>query len=213
MKVSIVLSFLATLLICEAALAQAQRLQITSFSVGPDQTLTYPDSSSGANQLAGFADEHTTFFPPAASGAPYLVFGAAATSATTAGIWGAVVLQTTDLKTFDFAPGYSFPELAAPLPFSRCNPSQDTEFDEGYAAPGSVVQDPTMPAGNLIMLYEAENHCPGGVHQEPFYATVGFARSSDNGKTWPAPANGAMGGPSRHPVVQSPEPQPTAPHG
>ncbi|HEV8042421.1 MAG TPA: IPT/TIG domain-containing protein [Bryobacteraceae bacterium] len=184
-----------------------------SFAVGPDQTLTYPHSSSGANQLAGFADEHTTFFPPAAAGDPYLVFGAAATSATATGVWGAVVLQTTDLKTFDFATGYSFPVLAAPMPFSQCNPSDNSEFDENYAAPGSVLQDPTLPPGNLIMLYEAENHCPGGVHQGPFYATVGFARSSDNGKTWPAPQNGALGGPTRFPVIQSPEPQPSVPHG
>jgi uncharacterized protein (TIGR03437 family) len=187
---------------------------VKSFVVGPDQALTYPDGSSGTNQLAGLADEHTTFFPPAVPGGPYLVFGAAVTTATAPGIWGAVVLQTTDLKTFEFAEGYNVPEvLAAPMPFGKCNPSNDTEFDENYAAPGSVLQDPTMPAGNLIMLYEAENHCPGGVHQEPFYATVGFARSSDHGKTWPAPANGVSGGASRHPVVQSPEPQPTTAHG
>ena len=46
-----------------------------------------------------------------------------------------------------------------------------------------------------------------------FYGSVGFARSSDNGKTWPAPEIGALGGPSRHPILQSPEPQPTVPHG
>ena len=107
---------------------QTPSLQIKSFSVGPDQTLTYPDSSSGANQLAGFADEHTTFFPPAASGAPYLVFGAAAAAATSSGIWGAVVLQTTDLKTFTFATGYNFPVLTSPMPISKCNPTDDTDI-------------------------------------------------------------------------------------
>jgi uncharacterized protein (TIGR03437 family) len=195
--------------------AQHAAIQIKTFTVGPDEALTYPDSSSGANHLAGLADEHTTFLPPVVSGAPYLVFGAAVTSATSAGDWGVVVLQTTDLKTFDFATslGYNFPELTSALPFSKCKLSDNTEFDENYAAPGSVVQDPTMPAGNLIMLYEEENHCPGGVFQQPFYATVGFARSSDNGKTWPAPQSGALGGPSRHPVLQSPEPQPAVPHG
>jgi uncharacterized protein (TIGR03437 family) len=159
------------------------------------------------------ADLHTTFFPPAASGAPYLVFAAAATSTTSTGNWGAVVLQTTDLKTFTFATGYNFPVLTSPNIFNKCNPSDNTEFDENYAAPGSVVQDSTLPAGNLIMLYDAEQHCPGGVWQSDFYGTVGFARSSDNGKTWPAPVNGVSGGPSRHPVIQSPEPQPTVPHG
>ena len=124
-----------------------------------------------------------------------------------------MVLQTTDLMTFDFAPGYNFPVLTSPNLFTECNPTYDTEFDENYAAPGSVLQDPTLPAGNLIMIYDAEQHCPGGVWQSPFYATVGFARSSDNGKTWPAPESGALGGPSRYAVLQSSEPQPTVPHG
>ena len=91
-------------------------------------------------------------------------------------------------------------------------PADDTEFDENYAAPGSVLQDPTLPAGNLIMIYHAENHCPAGMWQMPFYATVGFARSSDNGKTWPAPDSGPLGGPSRYAVIQSSDPLPTSPH-
>jgi len=191
---------------------QKPSLRIKSFSVGPDQTLTYPNSSSGANQLSGFADEHPTFFPPAASGAPYLVFGAALVSS---GIWGAAVLQTTDLKTFTFASslGYNSPVLSSPVSYPQCNPTYDTTWDENYAAPGAVLQDPTLPAGNLIMLIDAEQHCPGGVWQSPFYISVGFARSSDNGKTWPAPEIGALGGPSRHPILQSPQPQPTVPHG
>jgi uncharacterized protein (TIGR03437 family) len=102
--------------------------------------------------------------------------------------------------------------MAPPTAIDQCNPTYQTEFDGNYAAPGSVVQDPTLPPGNLIMLYEAENHCPGGVNQQPFYATVGFARSSDNGKTWPAPQNVPSGGPSRFPVLQSPDPQPSVPH-
>jgi hypothetical protein len=103
--------------------------------------------------------------------------------------------------------------LTSPNRFSKCNPSDDTEFDENYAAPGSVVQDPTMPAGNLIMVYGAEQHCPVGVWNRDFYGTVGFARSSDNGKTWPAPVNGVLGGPRRHPILQTLQPQPTVQHG
>jgi hypothetical protein len=190
---------------------QTPPVLITSFSVGPDQTLTYPDSSSGANQLAGLTDQHATFFPPVTSGAPYLVFGAASAGAGT-GIWGAVALQTTDLMTFDFAGGYNFPVLTSPNQFTECNPADDTEFDENYAAPGSVLQDPTLPAGNLIMIYHAENHCPGGMFQSSFYATVGFTRSSDNGKTWAAPESGPQGGPSRYAVLQSSDSQPTPPY-
>ena len=43
--------------------------------------------------------------------------------------------------------------------------------------------------------------------------SAGFARSSDNGRTWPAPALGLLGGLSRHPVLQISLPQPPAPHG
>ena len=43
----------------------------------------------------------------------------------------------------------------------QCNAAWANTFDENFAAPGSVVQDPTLPPGNLIMVYEAENHCPG----------------------------------------------------
>ena len=203
-----------------AAFAQQTPLQIKSFSVGPDQTLTYPDSSSGAkNQLAGLVDDHTTFFR-AASGDPYLVFGGAL-AGLSSGVWGAVVLQTTDLTTtdlttFDFAPGYNFPVLTSPNRFTQCDAydiaTANTEFDENYAAPGSVLQDPTLPEGNLMMIYHAENHCPGGVFNRLFYATVGFTRSSDNGRTWPKPEGGPLGGPSRYAVIQSADPQPPAPH-
>jgi uncharacterized protein (TIGR03437 family) len=183
-----------------------QRLQIKSFSVGPDTTVSYPNT-----KIPALPDEHTSFLPPTSSGGPYLVFGAA--TAGPGDPWGAAVLQTTDFANFTFPAGYNFPLLASPLLFGQCTPPADnTTFDENYAAPGSVVQDPTLPPGNLIMLYEAENHCPGGVYQFPFYTTTGFARSSDNGKTWPAPVIGELGGPSRHPILQPPELQPTGPH-
>jgi hypothetical protein len=189
---------------------QTSHLQIASFSVSADQSLTYPHSPP-APYLDDLPDEHTTFLPAASGSSSYLVFGA---SRISGGTGGAVVLQTTDLKTFTFATslGYNPQVMAPPIDIMACNSSLDTEFDEGYAAPGSVVQDPTLPSGNLIMLYEAENHCPGGVNHLPYYATVGFARSADNGKTWPAPANGPQGNAARHPVLQSDEPPPSVAH-
>jgi len=189
---------------------QTPKLQIKSFSVGPDQAVNYPNNPANPGYLIDLPDEHTTFMPPTASGAPYLVFAA---SNISGGNWGAVVLQTTDLKNFDFVQGYNHEVLTAPLQFGQCPSAWANTFDENYAAPGSVVQDPTLPAGNLIMVYEAENHCPGGVNQIPFYATTGFVRSSDNGKTWPAPVSGVAGGPSRHPILQSSDPPPSTPHG
>jgi uncharacterized protein (TIGR03437 family) len=194
-----------------AGLAHAQNLGVKSISVSSDQTLTYPAGPANPPYLVDLPDEHTTVFPPAAGSSTYLVFGA---SKLSGGSGGAVVLQSTDLKTFDYATalGYSRQVMAPPQPIDQCNPTFQTEFDGNYAAPGSVVQDPTLPPGNLIVIYEAENHCPGGVYNPEFYATVGFARSSDNGKTWPAPINGPNGGPSRHPVLQNSIPQPTAAH-
>jgi uncharacterized protein (TIGR03437 family) len=182
--------------------------QIASFSVSGDQKLTWPNAAP-APYLDNLPDEHTTFIPPASGASPYLVFGAARISG---GNNGAVVLQTTDLTTFTFAAGYSPQVMNPPVQFTSCNPTYDTEFDENYAAPGAIVQDPTLAAGNLMMFYEAENHCPGGVNQQPYYASVGFARSSDNGKTWPAPANGPLGNASRHPVLKSPDPEPSTTH-
>jgi hypothetical protein len=172
---------------------------IKSFSVSADQPLTWP------NSLANIPDEHTTIVPPAAPSGPYLVFAA---SKITGGTGGAVVLQTTDLATFTFADGYNHQVFAPPVDIAQCNSTYATEFDENYAAPGTVVQDPTLPAGNLMMFYEAENHCPGGVNQQPYYATVGFARSSDNGKTWPTPENSVLGAADRHPVLKAVNPQP-----
>jgi hypothetical protein len=201
----------AAALLFLAAVLHGQNLQIASFSVGPDQVLAYPTNPADPNHLVYFPDEHTTILPPPSGSTSYLIFAAA----QLAGNFGAVVLQSTDLKNFNFATsqGYNRQVLASPNVFGKCNSTDNTEFDENYAAPGSVVQDPTLPAGNLIMLYEAENHCPGGVQNEPFYATVGFARSSDNGKTWPAPVGGLTGGSSRHPILQSADPQPTSTHG
>ena len=67
----LVVAFSLLALVPTAFAQQTPRLQIKSFSVGPDQTLTYPES-----QLNGLPDEHTTFMPPASSTGPYLVFGA-----------------------------------------------------------------------------------------------------------------------------------------
>jgi hypothetical protein len=192
---------------------EPRHAKIKSFSVGQDATLNYPNHPNDPNQLIHLPDEHTTIIPPGHGSDKYLVFAAAQING---GKFGAVVLETKDLIKFEFATalGYDLQVLTSPLAIGACDPTYNTEFDENYAAPGSVVQDPTLPPGNLIALYEAENYCPGGSWEgTPFYATVGFARSSDNGRTWPAPETGALGGPDRHPVLKSSTPEPTGPHG
>ena len=151
-KLSCLISAFSLLAPIPTAFAQqTPGLRIKSFSVGPDQTVSYP------NSLTGLPDEHTTFMPPASSTGPYLLFAA---SDISGGQYGAVVLQSTDLKNFNFATalGYNSQVMTGPVPVGRCDPTDTTEFDGNYAAPGSVVQDPTLPAGNFIMNYEAENH-------------------------------------------------------
>jgi hypothetical protein len=202
---------LAALLVAAGARAQ-EGPRITAFSVGADQALSYPDTAGDANRLLDLADEHTTLIPQRTGPDVYLLFGSSRVASAPTG--GAVVLQTSDLKSFSFATslGYGYNVMTPPVAIGRCDPTYATEFDENYAGPGSVVQDPTRPTGNLIMIYEAENHCPGGVNQHDFYATTGFARSSDNGTTWPPFANSVLGDVDRHPVLKSVNPQPSTPY-
>ncbi len=178
------------------------RAQEARFSVGPDESLSYPDN------LTDLADEHTTIFPPTARFPKYLFF---ASSGVTGAGGGAVALETSNLRTFDFANGYPTQVMTPPMAFTKCKSVYDPEFDLNYAAPGSVVQDPTRPPGNFIMVFEAENHCPGAVWQHDFYATVGLARSSDYGTTWPDPIDSEFGGADRYPILKRVEPEPNTP--
>jgi hypothetical protein len=65
---------------------------------------------------------------------------------------------------------------------------QDQTFDLNYAAPGSIVFDPTSSAGSLLMIYEGTNTCfgtTGGPRSTGFYSSVGVATSLDYGRHWP----------------------------
>jgi len=184
------------------ALPVAGATPIVSMSVGPDETLTYPSN------MPSLPDEHSTIFPPAAGSSVYHIYAA---TKLTGGNSGTVALESTDLQTFVPAAGYPPQVMTSSIQLRTCV-GDNGGFDQNYAAAGSVVQDPTLPPGNLIMIYEAENHCPGGMSQTPYYARVGFMRSSDNGKTWPLPAPGPAGNVNRYPVLQSSDPQPAAPN-
>jgi hypothetical protein len=178
--------------------------QPITFSVGADEPLTVPGT------LAYFPDEHTSFIPHTLPPrrTVYLVFGA---GLIMGGRGGAVVLETGDLRHFTFAPGYRQPVFSSPLEMSQCKSRFDPEFDLNYAAPGSVLPNPAGPPGSLLMIYEAENHCPGAVNQSPYYATVGLAESLDLGRTWPAPIDTQHGGPGRHVALRDSVPEPTKP--
>src|SRR5215831_17161487 len=65
---------------------------------------------------------------------------------------------------------------------------QDQTFDLNYAAPGSIVLDPSSGGGNMLMIYEGTNTCfgtTGGPRSKGFYSTVGVATSRDYGVHWP----------------------------
>ncbi len=108
-----------------------------TMSVGPDEVLNYPSN------LPSLPDEHTTIFPPTPGSSAYRFF---ASSSLTGGFSGTVVLETTDLQTFAFAAGYADQVMSVPVHFTTCNPTYDSEFDENYAGPGSVVAGPDTSA-------------------------------------------------------------------
>ena len=200
-------SLLAVLL---AAPLFAQTPRIASISVGNEQLVLAPNGE-GINKFVngGVSDEHQSVFPPGSlNGNPdYLFFVASKTSVNSD--TGLLVLSggsgpnANGQWTMDFAraDGYGvYPPGNAQIflsPVGRGCPTvtdgnaahQDPTFDLNYAAPGSIVIDPTGAPGSLLMIYEGTITCfgiTGGARSQNFYSTVGVATSHDFGKTWPA---------------------------
>jgi len=71
------------------------------------------------------------------------------------------------------------------------NPAhQDQTFDMHYAAPGSIIKDPTAGPGALLMVYEGTNACIGNaggpvLSTTDDYISLAIATSIDYGKSWP----------------------------
>lgn len=81
------------------------------------------------------------------------------------------------------------PDICPPTADGSPN-DQDETFDMGYASAGSIVKDPTAPAGSMLMIYEGANGCignSGGVRapDADSYISLGIATSVDYGKNWP----------------------------
>lgn len=176
------------------------------------QIVLAPDGSGSAinkfGGLGGISDEHQSIYAPGTLGTntDYLFF--AATRTTLNPDTGLVVLSgagpnpSTGQWTLNYATvdGYdSFPSGSGQIFLSAVgrgcptvadgNPvQQDPTFDLNYAAPGSVVPDPTAGPANLLMLYEGTNTCfgvVGGSRSSNFYSTIAAATSRDYGRTWP----------------------------
>jgi len=160
--------------------------------------------------LANAVDEHSSVFPPnSLNGNPdYLFFVASGTKPmSTSSISGTLVHDPKDIGVvvlsgnvgkdgiwgMTFAPGYGSADeggnvgqvFMAPTGQDICPiaAAPDHTFDLNYAAPGSIVADPTGPPGSLLMYYEGANNCEAASGTKIF---GGIATSNDYGKHWPA---------------------------
>lgn len=178
------------------------------------QKVAGPGSLDSINNYGGFggiSDEHQTIFPPLAlnGNTGYMFF--VATRSQSVLDTGLVVLESEiggpdSTGKWKLSPVEGYGEYPAPngygqvflspVPHDKCSAvssasNQDPTFDLNYAAPGSVVADPTNP-GRLLMIYEGSNTCVGfkegpstNPQQGGVYITTGVATSIDYGKTWP----------------------------
>jgi hypothetical protein len=178
------------------------------------QIVLAPDGSGAAINTYGAgtaSDEHSSVFPPGSLGSnrDYLFVVASGTPASPE--IGALFLSggsgpgKNGQWTFDFPITDAYGSyrsgfghvFVAPLAGGHCpavadgNPAhQDPTFDLNYAAPGSVVLDPTAPPGSLLMIYEGVNACAGDngggkSGNGNGYISASVATSLDYGKTWP----------------------------
>ena len=186
---------LALCLTCQFSFAEATASQGPAskpprsdivFWVSGDRTLNYP-----ADEFRALPDEHQTYIPMASRKwasqlqGYYLVAPMINELNGTRYGW-TFLLQTHDFFNLSLVRGAGDPTRgnsifwpAHPLMNtgrSGCNYAGVTHYDEQYAAPGTVLQDPTQPPGTMIMIYESEIHCPyspgGGT-----WVSVGIARS------------------------------------
>lgn len=150
-------------------------------------------------------DEHSSVFPPYSLGSNtnYIFFVAAGTVPPSAlpgtslehgADIGDVVLSGRPDKhgqwRLGFEPGYApldingnpGPLFLAPTGQNRCPTLSDSTFDLNYAASGSVVPNPSGPAGSLLMVYEGANIC-NSAGRAPIM--LGIATSADFGRSWP----------------------------
>jgi hypothetical protein len=140
---------------------QGSPATLASFTVGAEQNAIPP----GTPGLQYTPDEQMSFLR-----APD---GSFELWAAGGGTYGAYLFKTLDFST-----------LGTPTTVLTPSGPGTTAFDADYAGPGSVF--PASNGTDLLMIYHGENHLYGGHDYPgtPFYATVGLARSHDDGMTW-----------------------------
>lgn len=158
-------------------------------------------------------DEHSSVFAPGTLGTnqDYLFFLATGVPGATGigvtvlsggagpGKNGQWVLDIPKADGYGNYPGGFGPVFETAMKGGVCpvvpdgNPAhQDQTFDQHYASAGSVMIDPTGPAGSLLMIYEGTNGCTGetgGASSSAgtgnAYISLAVATSLDYGKSWP----------------------------
>jgi hypothetical protein len=193
-----------------------QNFKIASITVQPGLPVLGPDHATVLNSYGGLttaSDEHSTILPPGMfpGQTDYFVLIASRTQLAPVES-GLVFLRSTELPdkngqwSLDFAQPYGQFAPAAPaggqngsvfataMAHNLCpTTAPDPTFDLNYAAPGTVIVDPTNPgiwgSENLLMVYEGTNRCIGistaNNGNNNFYSTIGIATSSDFGLSWP----------------------------
>ena len=204
---------IASISVCSAS-GTGGRGSCPSGTLDTAQIVLAPDGSGNAinsySGMVGISDEHQSVFAPGMLGSSndYLFFVATRAKGG-APSTGVVVLSggagpnSSGQWTLDFAKadGYdSYPSSYAQVFVAPTGPGcpnvpdgnpahQDQTFDLEYAAPGSVIVDPTSKAGSVLMVYEGTNTClgiTGGASTGNFYSSIAIATSLDYGHTWPA---------------------------
>ena len=153
-----------------------------------------PGSATAINNLDGLVtlpDEHSTIVPDGSGGYTFFVASRTAANPVSTGL---VVLSgnvntANNQWTITIDPSNP-PSQTFISPVLHNTAVASAAFDLNYAAPGSVLPDPTNP-GNSLMVYSATNRSigltPGSstLANGP-YNSVGIATSTDQGTTWPS---------------------------
>ena len=131
--------------------------------------------SLGQSGIMWVPDEHTA--PIQQPDGSYLVLFAANTST--------YLFSTKDF--LNYSPIIGTPKTARAVLGPSCDGIKQScldNYDADYAGASAAFR--SSDGRDLLMIYHAENHYFGGVHRtwEHFYATLGLARSADNGATW-----------------------------
>lgn len=189
--------------------------KIAGITVGPPQYVMPPASSglgyiNAYGDLASLSDEHPTILPPGTVPGhenDYLFVVPPGVTVLTGGSGP----DSNGVWTLDFALDYLprspgpdptvGPIFLAPFDHSQCpaiddQHPQDSTPDLNYAAPGSLVVDPTRARSKgMLLIYEGTTRClnvDGGATQNDangFYATLMVATSEQFGRLWPVYRN------------------------